>query len=86
MSDTELAVKKLIIEALKLEDITPAEIDSDEPLFGSGLGLDSIDALELGVAIRRQYGIRFETVNDEVKAHFANVRSLARFIESQRGG
>jgi len=86
MSETELAVKKLIIEALKLEDITPAEIDSDEPLFGSGLGLDSIDALELGVAIRRQYGIKFETVNDEVKAHFANVRSLARFIVSQGGG
>lgn len=86
MSETELAVKKLIIEALKLEDITPGEIDSDEPLFGSGLGLDSIDALELGVAIRRQYGVKFETVNDEVKAHFANVRSLARFIDSQRGG
>lgn len=86
MSETELAVKKLIIEALKLEDITPAEIDSDEPLFGSGLGLDSIDALELGVAIRRQYGIKFETVNDEVKAHFANVRSLSRFIDGQRGG
>jgi acyl carrier protein len=86
MSETELAVKKLIIEALKLEDITPEEIASDEPLFGSGLGLDSIDALELGVAIRRQYGIKFETVNDEVKAHFANVRSLARFIDTQWGG
>jgi acyl carrier protein len=86
MSETEVAVKKLIIEALKLEDITPEEIASDEPLFGSGLGLDSIDALELGVAIRRQYGIKFETVNDEVKAHFANVRSLARFIDTQRGG
>ena len=86
MSETELAVKKLIIEALKLEDIAAEEIASDEPLFGSGLGLDSIDALELGVAIRRQYGIKFETVNDEVKAHFANVRSLARFIDSQRGG
>jgi acyl carrier protein len=54
MSETELAVKKLIIEALKLEDIAAEEIASDEPLFGSGLGLDSIDALELGVAIRRQ--------------------------------
>lgn len=86
MSETELAVKKLIIEALKLEDIAAEEISSDEPLFGSGLGLDSIDALELGVAIRRQYGIKFETVNDEVKAHFANVRSLARFIDTQRGG
>ncbi len=86
MSDTELSVKKLIVEALKLEDIAPEEIGSEEPLFGTGLGLDSIDALELGVAIRKRYGIKFETVNDEVKAHFANVRSLARFIDSQRVG
>ena len=75
----------MIVQALMLEDISPEEIDADEPLFGEGLGLDSIDALELGVAIRRQYGIQIETVNEEVKAHFANVRSLARFIETQRG-
>ena len=86
MSETELSVKILIVEVLKLEDIAPEEIGSDEPLFGAGLGLDSIDALELGVAIRKRYGIKFETVNDEVKAHFANVRSLARFIDSQRVG
>jgi acyl carrier protein len=84
MSETEDNLKTLIIEALKLEDLTPADIDSEEPLFGSGLGLDSIDALELGVAIRKRYGVKFETVNDDVKAHFANVRSLARFIDSQR--
>lgn len=84
MSETELNVKKLIIEALKLEDITPEDISSDEPLFGAGLDLDSIDALQLGVAIRKKYGIKFETVNAEVKAHFANVRTLARFIDSQR--
>ena len=75
----------MIVQALMLEDISPEEIDADEPLFGEGLGLDSIDALELGVAIRRQYGIQIETVNEEVKTHFANVRSLARFIETQRG-
>ena len=75
----------MIIEALVLEDISPDEIDAGEPLFGEGLGLDSIDALELGVAIRRHYGIHIEAVNEEVKAHFANVRSLARFIERQRG-
>jgi acyl carrier protein len=85
-SETESDVKKLIVEVLKLEDIAPDEIDAEEPLFGAGLGLDSIDALELGVAIRKRYGITFETVNDEVKAHFASVRSLARFIDSQRGG
>lgn len=84
MSDIELNIKKLIVEALKLEDIRPEDIDSDEPLFGAGLGLDSIDALELGVAIRQRYGIKIETVTDEVKAHFANVRSLAKFIEGQK--
>ena len=84
MSDIELNVKKLIVEALKLEDIRPEDIDSDEPLFGTGLGLDSIDALELGVAIRQRYGIKIETVTDEVKAHFTNVRSLAKFIEGQK--
>lgn len=85
MSDIiELNIKNLIVEALKLEDIRPEDIDSDEPLFGSGLGLDSIDALELGVAIRQRYGIKIETVTEEVKAHFANVRSLAKFIEGQK--
>ena len=84
MPEMELDIKRLIIESLKLEDITPEQIDSDEPLFGDGLGLDSIDALELGVAIRQRYGIRIDAVNDEVKTHFANVRNLARFIESQR--
>ena len=85
MSETERDLKKLIVESLRLEDITPDEIDAEEPLFGTGLGLDSIDALELGVAIRKRYGIKFETVNDDVKAHFASVRSLARFIDSQGG-
>lgn len=84
MSDIELDIKKLIVDALKLEDIRPEEIDSEEPLFSTGLGLDSIDALELGVAIRQRYGIKIETVTEEVKAHFANVRSLAKFIEGQK--
>lgn len=79
-------MKVLIIDALNLEDISPDEIDSEEPLFVEGLGLDSIDALELGVAIRKRYGIKIESVNDETRAHFANVRSLAAFIASQRTG
>jgi acyl carrier protein len=90
MSESSLAalqldLKRLIIEALKLEDIQPEQIDAAEPLFGEGLGLDSIDALELGVAIRKTYKIRIESVTDEVKAHFRSVESLARFIQSQAG-
>ncbi len=84
MDELEAEIKTLIIEALKLEDLAPDAIDSNEPLFGEGLGLDSIDALELGVALRKRYGIRIESVTEEVKAHFANVRSLAQFIRTQQ--
>ena len=85
MDALEAELKQLIVEALKLEDLDPESIVSDEPLFVEGLGLDSIDALELGVALRKRYDIRIESVTDEVKAHFANVRSLAQFIRSQQG-
>lgn len=72
---------------MKLEDLSPDDIDSEEALFGdSGLGLDSIDALELGVAIRKEFGIKIETVTEEVKKHFSNIRSLAAFIRAQEGG
>lgn len=87
MDDLERDIKILIIDALKLEDIRPEDIESQEMLFGSGLGLDSIDALELGVALRRRYGLKIETITDEVKAHFASVRALAAFVRAQgRGG
>jgi len=67
--------------------LSPEDIDSDEPLFGdSGLGLDSIDALELGVAVRKAYELKIESVSEEVRAHFASVSSLAAFIRSQQGG
>ena len=86
MDDLELEVKRLIVSSLKLEDIRPEEIDSEEALFADGLGLDSIDALELGVALRKTFNVTFDTVTEEVKAHFANVRSLARFIAAQQAG
>ena len=80
----ELELKKLIVDALKLEGIAPEEIDSEEPLFAAGLGLDSIDALELGMALRNVYNLKIESVTEEVKQHFMNVRSLAQFIRSQQ--
>lgn len=86
MDELEAEIKKLIVEALVLEGIAPDEIASDEPLFIEGLGLDSIDALELGVAIRKKFGTRIATVNEEIKAHFHSVRSLATFIDGQRNG
>ena len=85
MDDLELDLKKMIIESLKLEDITPEEIDSNEPLFAAGLGLDSIDALELGVSLRKNYNIKIDKVNDDGKTHFSSVANLAKFIRSQKG-
>jgi acyl carrier protein len=84
MNDLELDIKRLIVEALHLEDIRPEEIDSEEPLFGDGLGLDSIDGLELGMALRKAYGLKIETANEEVRRHFATVRSMASFVTAQR--
>lgn len=83
MDELEQEIKALIIDVLKLEDLRVEDIGSEEMLFGEGLGLDSIDALELGVALRQRYGLRIETITEEVKAHFATVRSLAKFIRSQ---
>ena len=77
-------IKELIIDALQLEDITAAEIESDAPLFVEGLGLDSIDALELGVAIQKRYGITLSASSEENRRHFASVRALATMIESYR--
>ena len=77
-------IKELIIDALQLEDVTAAEIESDAPLFVEGLGLDSIDALELGVAIQKRYGITLSASSEETRRHFASVRALATMIESYR--
>ena len=80
----ELEVKQMIIEVLQLEDMAPDDIDTDAPLFVEGLGLDSIDALELGVALQKRYGISLSADAQETRAHFASVRALAALIESQR--
>jgi acyl carrier protein len=84
MDKLELEIKKLIVETLKLDDINPSEINSDEALFGEGLGLDSIDALELGVALRKHFSLKIDSVTNEIKEHFFNVRRLSVFIQSQQ--
>jgi acyl carrier protein len=85
MNPLELELKQLIVSALKLEDLAAEDISSEESLFDDeGLGLDSIDALELGMALRKRYALAIETVNDEIRAHFANVGTLARFIAANR--
>ncbi|HSE84710.1 MAG TPA: phosphopantetheine-binding protein [Candidatus Binatia bacterium] len=84
MGSVEEEVKELIIDVLQLENITPADIDPDEALFVDGLGLDSIDALELGVALHKRYGISLSGDAEEVRRHFASVRSLVAMIASHR--
>ena len=77
-------IKQMIIEVLQLEDITPGDIDTDAPLFVEGLGLDSIDALELGVAIHKRYGITLSADSEETRRHFSSVRALSALIASAR--
>ena len=74
----------MIIEVLQLEDVAVADIDSDAALFVEGLGLDSIDALELGVALQKRYGISLSADAEDTRRHFASVRALAALIETHR--
>lgn len=76
-------LKREIIEALNLEEMTPDDIDADAPLFGDGLGLDSIDALELIVLMERKYGIKLSNPK-EGKAIFKNVRTIAEYVSANR--
>ncbi|PXX47577.1 phosphopantetheine-binding protein [Undibacterium pigrum] len=80
----EQEVKELIIEVLQLEDITADDIDSNAPLFVEGLGLDSIDALELGVALQKRYGISLSADSEDTRRHFASVNALAALIAANR--
>lgn len=80
----ELELKKLIIEAVNLEGVKPEDIDSDAPLFNEGLGLDSIDALELGMEVASKYGIRFGSDQGENSKHFQSVKTLAALVRNHR--
>lgn len=77
-------LKTLFIDGLHLEDISAEEIGADEPLFGEGLGLDSIDALEIAVLLDRQYGVKITSEDDRNQAIFASLNSLAEFVTENR--
>jgi acyl carrier protein len=80
----EEEIKRMIIEVLQLESIAPSDIDAEAPLFGEGLGLDSIDALELGVALHKRYGITLSADAEDNLRHFASVRALGLLIAERR--
>jgi len=82
MTDLTLEIKNMIIEALELEDISADDIVDSEPLFVEGLGLDSIDALEIGLALQKKYGIKLKADSKETHEHFASINALAALVES----
>ena len=82
MQELEQELKQLLIEVLNLEDLSAEQIPSEAPLFGDGLGLDSIDALELGIAIRKKYDVKMDADAETTRKHFFSIASLARFIRS----
>lgn len=77
-------LKQLIIDALQLENVSALDIDAAAPLFNEGMGLDSIDALELGVALQQRFGLRFDSNSEETRRHFASVTALAAFVAANR--
>jgi acyl carrier protein len=81
----ELDIARLIIDTLNLEDLAPQDIDPAQPLFGEGLGLDSVDALELALALQKRYGIRVESDGGSAREHFATVANLAAYVVAQQG-
>lgn len=84
MEELHQELKQLIVDTLNLEDISPDEIVTEDPLFIDGLGLDSIDALELGLAIKQRYNIQISPETDAMKEHFYSVRTLADYITASR--
>lgn len=82
--EIETKLKETVVSALDLEDLTPADIETDVPLFGEGLGLDSIDALELGMAVKKSFGVSFSSNPADNKQIFRSVKTLADYVEAQQ--
>jgi len=85
MTDFELTLATLICEVLNLEDVSPADIGPDQPLFDGGLGLDSIDALEIAVTIAQEYDVHLKAEDEQTKDIFATLRNLANQINQETG-
>jgi acyl carrier protein len=83
-TDAERALAKLLVESLNLEGVEPASIDPEAALFNTGLGLDSIDALELALAIGKRYGVQLRSDSDSNRRVFASLRALSAYVESHR--
>jgi len=84
MEQLQTEIKQLIIDALYLEDMNVEDIATDDALFGDGLGLDSIDALELGLAIKKRYNVVINADDSKVREHFASVANLSKYISDSK--
>ncbi|ENU21375.1 acyl carrier protein [Acinetobacter bohemicus ANC 3994] len=84
MSNLADELKQMIIDVLALEDISRDDIETEAPLFGDGLGLDSIDALELGLALKKRYNIHLNAESAETKQYFKSIQSLVALVEAQK--
>ena len=87
MKRTELEdeIRQVILNSVEVDGLTAADLPSDSPLFGEGVGLDSIDALEIGAALRKKYSVKFKANSDENRVHFRTIGSLADFIAANAG-
>jgi acyl carrier protein len=86
MNALQQDIAQLIIDTLNLEDVTVADIPPDLPLFGEGLGLDSVDALELALALQKRYDIRIASDSKDARQHFTTVATLAAFVQAEQQG
>jgi acyl carrier protein len=84
LTPAELVLAELLVESLNLDGVAAADIDPDAPLFGAGLGLDSIDALELSLAISKRYGFQLRSDNDENRRIFGSLRALSAHVEQHK--
>ncbi len=84
LSPAEHALAELLVESLNLDGVAAADIDPEAPLFGAGLGLDSIDALELSLAISKRFGFQLRSDNDDNRRIFGSLRALSAYVEQHR--
>ncbi len=84
--ELEQQIKNLIINSLELEDISADDIADEEPLFGDGLGLDSIDALEIGMALKKEFNLTLSKDKEANKKYFYSVKTIADFVRTQQNG
>ncbi len=83
--DLEEEIRQVVLSSVEVDGLTAADLPADAPLFGDGVGLDSIDALEIGAALRRKYQVKFKANSDENREHFRSISTLAAFIAGNAG-